>query len=460
MTRHFVAPRSYLWAEELRALIRLGLPVAGTQFGFMLIGVVDTMMLGHVDALALAAGGLGNVWHWAWVSFGLGLVLGMEPLVSQGHGRGDREAIALTLQRGLLVVLIASLPICALQALTRPALLALGQATEVADAAHRYNLIRLPAVPGFLSFMALRVFLQGRGIVGPAFGVAMIANGFNAILDWALIFGHLGLPALGLEGAALASALTSLFMPAALAAWVRLRGLAQGYTRVWDRVSFSRRGLGQILRLGFPMGVQISVEAWAFSSAMFMAGWLGVVELASHQIVLNLAALSFMVPLGISIGAATRVGNAIGATDLAGARRAIWIAVAVAGSFACFTGTLFLLLRHQLPALFSDDADVVTLASSILPLVAGFQLFDASQAVGGGALRGMGRPNAGAVVNLLGFFVGGLPLGYYLAFSKHWGLQGLWTGSFLGLALVAGGVLSWAYRTSHRTLDELTVRAL
>ncbi len=440
--------------------MRLGLPMAGTQLGFMLIGVVDTLMLGHTGSLALAAGGIGNMWHWAWLSLALGLVLGMDPIVSQGFGRGDRAAIAVGVQRGLVVALLASVPVAVVLAVTGPSLVFLGQPPDVAQAAQDYNWARLPAVPGFLCFTALRVYLQARGIVLPALGVSLLGNVVNAFFCWMLIFGKLGAPALGVVGAGLASSITFVFMPLALATWIRLRKLDVGYSRPWDRASFDRGGLLQMLRIGAPMGLQMGLEVWAFSLAMVIAGWLGVSALASHQIALNLASLSFMVPLGVSIGAATRVGNLIGAGDAAAARRTLWIALALGASWSLVAGTVFVVFRAQLPALFTDDASVVAAAASVLPFVAAFQLFDATQAVGGGVLRGYGRPHAGAVIHLIGFYVCGLPLAYALAFPLGYGLAGIWVALLIGLGLVAVGLLYWTHRTSHRPLAELSVHAV
>ncbi len=445
---------------ELRAVLRLGLPMAGTQLGFMLIGVVDTLMLGHVDPLALAAGGIGNMWHWAWLSLALGLTLGMDPIVSQGFGRGDRAAVAVGIQRGLVVALLASVPVAIALALTGPSLVLLGQPPEVAAAAQSYNWARLPAIPGFLCFTALRVYLQARGIVLPPLGVSLLANVVNAFFCWMLIFGKFGAPALGIVGAGIASSITFVFMPLALAVWIRLGKLDRGYARPWDRASFDRQGLSQMIRLGAPMGLQMGLEVWAFSLAMVIAGWLGVSPLASHQIVLNLASLSFMVPLGISIGAATRVGNLIGAGDVPAARRTLWLAQALGALWSLLAGTLFITFRAELPTLFTDDAPVVVAAAAVLPFVAAFQLFDATQAVGGGVLRGFGRPHAGALIHLFGFYVCGLPLAYALAFPLGYGLAGIWAALLIGLGLVAVGLLYWTHRTSHRSLEELSVHAV
>jgi len=288
-------PRALLPAHSLGAeiarLLELGVPAAGTQLAFMLLGVVDTAMLGHFDAHALAAAGIGNMWHWAVTSLAFGLVLGVEAVISQGFGRGDRKAVALGLQRGLLVAMISSVPACAVQAMAEPALLALGQMPQVASDAGLYCILRLPSVPGFLVYIALRVYLQGRGIVWPAFWVSLFANLTNAFLNWVLIYGNLGAPELGLEGAAIASSITSVSLPIALFLWAKRAHLFEGYWRPWDAESYSWRGLRQTFSLGLPIGIQSALEGWAFAGASGIAGWISITALASYQITLNVAAL-------------------------------------------------------------------------------------------------------------------------------------------------------------------------
>lgn len=445
--------------HEVLRLLQLGVPAAGTQLAFMLLGAVDTAMLGHFDADALAAAGIGNMWHWAITSFFFGIVLGVEAVISQGFGRGDREAVALGLQRGVLLAVLCSVPAMALQALAEPALMLLGQEGPVAADAGIYCLLRLPSVPGFLLFIALRVYLQGRGIVWPAFWISLLANLSNALLNWILIYGHWGSPPLGLQGAAIASAITSLLLPIALYFWARAAGLFQGYSRPWDAESFSWKGLRQALKLGFPVGVQSALEGWAFAGASGIAGWISVTALASYQITLHVGALLFMVPLGLSIGAATRVGNLLGAGYLQDARRAIRVSFAVAASWSLVSGSLLLALGQSVPALFTDDSEVTAAVLLSLPAVAGFQLFDATQAVGGGLLRAMGRPHAGAVINALGFFAIALPLAYLWGVRGQGGVQALWYSLAIGLGLVALGVGSWVMLLSRKSLEELEVKA-
>ena len=444
---------------ELGRVARLSAPVALVQLGLMTVGVVDTLMLGRVGVTELAASALANSWQWTFLSLGLGLVMGIEPLISQAHGAGDGDAAALALQRGLVVGALASLPIGLCMAFTREGLLLLGQDPVVAELAGRYNLYKVATAPGFLIYSALRQYLQARTLMAPATWVMWVGNGLHALLDWALIFGHAGAPALGIDGAAISSAVTVVFLPLGLAFWVRAFRLHAGAWRPWDRLVLSGGGLRQVVRLGLPVGATLSLEATAFSLCTLMAGWLGQRALASHQIVLNMAALSFMVPLGISQGGAVRVGNLIGQGDVAGMRRAIQAAMLLGAAVMSVSASAFTLLRFELPALYTGDAPVVALAAQILPLAGAFQLSDGAQVVAGGVLRGMGRPGAAALVNLVGYDAVALPLAYLLAFGSELGLSGLWVALAVGLAVVALSLSFWVRRTARLPLTALAIRA-
>jgi len=443
--------------NELRALYALAWPATVTQVGLMLISVVDTLVVARLGSDQLAAAALAHMWQWSTMSLGLGAVMGTVPMISQAYGRGDDDATALALQRGLLVAALCSIPICVALALTGQVLRVLGQPPEIAALAARYNWLRLPTVPCFLLFNAYRMFLQARGQMVPATWLIYAANVFNAVLAWALTFGHLGAPNLGFEGSAIAGAITSIGLVLGLRAIMRLPGIAQGAKRRWDRASFSLAGLTAVLRIGAPVGVQLWLEAFAFTFATFMVGWIGVDAVGAHQIALNLASLTFMVPLGVSMGASARVGNLIGAGDEPGMRRAVWVALGVGAAVMAFSALGFTLLRTLLPRLYTEDAALIAVAAQILPLAGAFQLSDGTQVVAAGILRGMGRPNAAAIVNLLGYYVLGLPLAYVLAFRYGLGLRGIWYGLILGLLVVSVSLLVWVRRTTRRPLAELRV---
>ncbi|MCA9502938.1 MAG: MATE family efflux transporter [Spirochaetaceae bacterium] len=443
--------------SELRALFELSAPISLTQLGYMVMGVIDTMMVARVGVEALAAVAIAGTWVWSSGSFVQGLIQGMDPLVSQAHGRGDDAGASLALHRGLVITLVVSLPLMALWASTEPILLALGQDPVVAGLAQTYLLARLPSAVGFLLFAALRQYLAARGVTRPAMWVMFAGNGVNVLLNWMLIFGHLGMAPLGVVGAGIATSITNTLLPLGLWLWMRAYHLPDGAWRRFDPRMLELAGFGRYLWLGFPVGVQLALEANAFTIAMLMVGWLGVASLAAHQVVINMASFTFMLPLGIAIGASARAGNLIGAGDAARLRMACRTALYMGGGVMSIAAIVFVTLRSWLPALYVDDAAVVTIAATLLPIAAGFQIADGVQVVGGGLMRGMGRPYAGAVVNLIGFYGLGLPLAHHLAFRSGLGIVGVWWGMAVALAGVAIMLCLWVARTARRPLEELCV---
>jgi len=448
------------FTSELRTVARLSAPVVLTQVGLMTTNLVDTAMVGRLGVIELAASALANMWQWTFMSFGFGLVMGIDPLVSQAHGRGDGDGIALAYQRGLVLAVLASVPVCVAMLFTREGLLLLGQDPHTAELAAEYNFYKLPTVPCFLLYTALKQYLQGRTIMAPATWVMWLGNIAHVIVNYALVFGHFGSPALGLKGAAIANSSTTFLLAAGLALWAKGFGLYAGAERPWDRASTSLRGVLGVARIGLPVGIQIGLEGTAFSVAAMMAGWMGTTAVASNQVVLGLAALAFMVPNGISQGAATRVGNLIGAGDLAGMRRASTASLAAGIGAMSISALIFVLFRAELPLLFTADPAVVALSAAILPIAAAFQLSDGAQGVAGGVLRGLGRPDAGAYVNLFGYYAVALPAAYFYGVRGGYGLPGVWTALAAGLTVVAALLLVWVARTTRRPLAELTVAVM
>ncbi len=428
---------------EARRLWDLALPMVLSQVGVMMLTVVDSMMLGHYDSHALAAAVLGNTWIAGTKIVGMGVVFGMDPLVSRAHGARDAARAGLALQQGLIAAILVSVPIILLWCLTEDVLGALGQDPSVAASAHRYVVIQAPAVPAFLAFTALRAYLQCRGIMYPVMWLVFASNALNAALNWALIFGNAGLPELGLSGAALATTLVQFALLGGVVLVIRYLRLQRGAWTGWRREALSRERVGEVLGLGVPVGIQLGLEIWAFTFAAFWAGELGSAQLASHGIVLNMAALSFMVPLGVSIAAVTRVGNLIGAGAPDQAQRSAWTAFALGGAVMLVSAAVFVIFRWELPRLFTDDPELVSRCASILPVAATFQIFDGLQVVGCGILRGMGRTRPAAVFNFIGYYVLGLPTARILAFGLGVGLAGLWWGLCVGLATVAVLLIAW-----------------
>ncbi|MFK7895584.1 MAG: MATE family efflux transporter [Myxococcota bacterium] len=443
--------------SEFRTLFSLSAPIALAQVGSMMMGVVDTMMIARVGVTELAAAAIASTWVWSSSSLAQGIVHGMDPIVSQAHGAGDHEGVALALQRGLVLALLISVPLMCVWSVTGPLLEWLGQDPEVAALTQIYMIARLPSALGFLLFIALRQYLAGRGITRPAMWIMLVGNLMNVFLNWVFIFGHLGVEPLGLFGAGIATGITNLLLPLGLWLWMRFFRLHEGAWRRWDRQSFELAGLGRFLRLGLPVGVQLALEANAFTLAMLMVGWMGVAELAAHQVVMNMASLTFMFPLGVAIGAGARVGNLIGAGNATQLRVASRTGLFMGGGVMTIAAVIMVLYRNVLPGFYIADAEVVALAALLLPIAGAFQIADGLQVVGGGLMRGMGRPQAGAIVNLIGFYVIGLPLAYGFAFPGGMGLVGIWWGLAAGIGGVALMLCVWVHRTSQRPLSELRV---
>lgn len=431
------------WRGDVARLSQLAWPIVLTQLALMLMGTVDYMMVGRAGVREVGAVMLGNVWKMGTLMAGMGVIFGIAPLVSQAHGAGDGKRAGLALQRGVVLGLALSVPIGLSWLAVRPVLVRLGQEPEIAARAASYLHTQIVSLPFFLVWMAQREYLQGRGIVLPTFFIALFVNVLNAGLNWVLIFGNLGAPALGAVGAGWATSSMQVLLPILTWLWIRRARLCEGAWTPWGRASFERAGLTQILHLGLPVALALLLEMWAFQAMTLWAGHLGAEPLAAHSFVLNMASLSFMVPLGIALAATTRVGNLIGAGDRHAAQRAAWVAFGLAGFAMGVFGALYALFPRVWSRLYTDDLAVVAQAAAVLPIVAAFQVFDGLQVVGGGILRGMGKTRPPLLIHCLGFWGLGLPLSWLLTFRADLGLAGLWWGIALGLFAVAIAFVVW-----------------
>ena len=403
----------------------------------MLLGVVDAVMVGHVSVSAMAAASLANVWIWGTFMFAQGMLMGLDPIVARAHGARDGERAGRALHAGLATALALSALLSLVWLGTERLLLLTGQEPELARMAHAYTVVQIPSIPFFLIYTALRHYLQAREYMRPALFVILAVNLLNLLFAWVLIFGHLGFPALGLEGAGIAAGLTRAAGGIGLVWLVAGLGLHRGAWVPFGRASLRGTELRELVAFGLPVAVQVSLEAWAFSGAALLVGHLGPIALAAHMIAINLVSLSFMMPLGIAQGAATRVGNLLGAGEPAAAQRAAWVSFALGAGVMCLSAVAFAVGREWLPRVYSPDPGVIAAAAAILPIAAAFQIFDGTQVVGCGVLRGMGRVRPAMAFNLIGYWLLGLPLGGWLALRGGLGLAGLWWGLALGLAVVA-----------------------
>jgi MATE family multidrug resistance protein len=421
--------------ESLRALLGLALPVVVVQVGLMLMGVVDSIMVGRVSAAALAGVALGNVYFFAFSIFGTGVVMALDPVVSQAVGAGDEPAIARAVQRGLLLSLLLTVPVSVPLFFAGPILAALGQPADAVPIAHGYVLRVIPGIFPFFAFVVFRQTLQAMGRLAPIVWLTVFANLLNVVLDWAMVYGHLGLPAMGANGSAWATTISRWVMVLGLlgAAWDSLHG----HLRELHPEVFHTAPLRRMLAIGAPIGVHMQLEFGVFGAVGLLMGRLGTDAVAAHQIALNLASLTFMVPLGVSAAATVLVGRAVGRGDAEEVRAAAQSALLLGVGFMCGTALIFLTLPELFARIYSRDPVVIALAATLIPLAGVFQVFDGIQAVSAGILRGVADTRYPMVVGLVGFWLVGLPLSLALAFSFGLGPPGLWWGLVAGLAVVA-----------------------
>jgi MATE family multidrug resistance protein len=431
---------------EITRLAGLAWPVTVAYIGTVLMGTVDTIMAGRLGAQALAAVALGATWHIAVGIVAFGAARAIDPVVSQAFGAGDRRAVSAALRHGLAMGAVLSLPLMALLALAAPGLRILGQSEELVPVAARYCAILVAGAPALLGFMILRQYLQALGHMREATVVIVFANVLNAGLNAVLMFGLLGFPALGPLGCALATAACQWFMFGAL--WWLSRSTIAGFRDGSPLEPLAWGPVARLLVIGVPLGLQFALEVWAFHAAAFLVGRFGQVAFAGHAIAMNVATLSFMLPNGLAAAAATRVGQLVGA-GLPWARTA-WVAVGLGAGVMAAPALLFTLAPGPLAGLYTHDPGVLAVAATLLPLAGAFQLFDGTQVVCFGALRGAGDIHWPAAANIVGYWALGLPIGAWLAFQGGGGPRGIWAGLVAALAVVAAILLVRLWRVARR----------
>jgi MATE family multidrug resistance protein len=377
----------------------------------------------------------------AFAIFGMGLLLGLDTLVARAYGAGDLRECHRWLFQGLALAAALSVPLLVVCLGLLVAIPWAGFHPLVMPYLQGYFAVVLWSTLPLLLYAAMRRYLQGLHVVTPIAIALVTANLINVGANWALIYGHLGLPALGVPGAAWATVISRLYMVTVLAVaiiWDNRRR-AGG---LWQTArTITRDRLRRLVELGFPAASQITLEVGVFAVATAMAGRLDPVSSAAHQIALNIAGFSFMVPLGVASAGAVRVSFRVGEDDPAGAARAGWTAVALGTTFMALTGVLFLVWPDALIGLFTQDASVLQLGASLLLIASVFQLFDGLQAVTTGALRGLGETRIPMLVNLAAHWMVGLPVSYALGLWMGYGIAGIWWGLSLGL-IVCGIVLT------------------
>jgi MATE family multidrug resistance protein len=436
------------WTAEARELLRLAVPMAATQLAQMIILATDTVMLGHFSKEALAAAALGNtVYFLVWL-LGSGMPMAVSPVIAHIQGEHsaseksrDQREVRIAVRMGLWSVALVSLPLLSVLIFTQPILLLLHQQPGMAADAALFMSGLAWGLPFALGFQVLRSFSTALSRAVPPLAVMGLAIAWNALGDYALIFGHFGLPRLGLFGAGLASASSNLFSFAAMLAVCLSMPALKRYRilhRLWQLHAAS---FAELFRLGLPIGITMVFEVALFNGAALAMGTFGLASLAAHQIAITIPSLTFMIPLGIGLAATVRVGLAAGAGDAAAARRAGFTAIGMAAIFMCATALVLLIGPRPIATLWlpdiADNADVLALAVSFLHVAAAFQLVDGIQVAASMSLRGLKDARGPMWLAGASYWLAGAPMAIFLGFGLGLKGYGIWLGLAFGLLVAA-----------------------
>ena len=432
------------WLRELRALVALSWPLALGNLAQIAMGTTDVMMMGWLGRDTLAAGALGVNLYFVALIFGIGLLNAATPMIARELGRGSRNAhdVRGIVQQALWSAACMAVPCWLVLWWSESLLLAMGQDAALSAAAGSYvHALQWALLPSWC-YIVLRSFVSALERPAWALVIVIAAVLVNAVANWCLMLGHCGCRPLGITGSGIATLISSLSMFAALSLVV---GAAQPFRRYRLFAEFWRPDWPQLRalwRLGLPLAATLSFEVTMFNAAVFLMGLIGAASLAAHSIAIQLASLTFMVPLGIGQAVSVRVGRAFGAQDPAAVRRAGWTAFWFAVAFMAAMSLIMVLAPRLLIAAFLDmanpnNAGVIDLAISFLTIAALFQIADGAQAIGSGMLRGLHDSRIPMLFALCGYWGIGLPLGLLLAFPLGFGGLGIWIGLATGLAIVA-----------------------
>lgn len=450
----------HLWIAEARATIALAWPLIATNLAQVAINATDVIMMGWLGPEALASGALGSNLYFAVMIFGIGVVTAAAPMASAELGRRSHSVrdVRRTVRQAFWAAATLCVPFWLLLWQTEPILVLLGQEPALAANAASYTrAMQWALLPTFL-YVVLRIFISALERPRWALMIGGLAIPFNAFANWCLIFGNLGAPALGLQGAGVGSVLTGFFMLGAMALVVVTDRRFRRYHlfgRFW-RADWGR--YRELWRLGLPIGMTLAFEVLVFNAAVLLMGLFGAVALAAHSIALQIAAISFMVPLGFSQAVTVRVGRALGAGDRDAITRAGWTPLVMGVTFMGLMALLMILFPRPLIGVFLDrdvaeNTEVIGMAVSFLAIAALFQVFDGAQAIAAGMLRGLQDTRMPMIYAGIGYWVIGLSSGVLLAFPFEMKGVGIWLGLATGLAAVSVLMLARWWRRAKLGLD-------
>ena len=437
-----MAERNHIIRTEVRELVLLAGPVVAAQLGQISMGFIDTVMVGRLGSAQLAAVALGNTTFFFTLIMSMGMVVAVGPMVSQAFGAGEHDPIGRSVRQGLWLGVALFIPGFLILYNIAPFLRWIGQVEETVVLAQAYLRAIVWGFLPFLWFAALRSFVEAISRPWPVTFITFMGVALNIGANYVLMYGKLGFPAMGLVGTGWASTIVFWFIFLLLALYVQAIPRFNAY-RVFSRLGKpDPQYFRELFRIGWPIGVSYGIEAGLFMVTALMIGTLGAMPLAAHQVAIQCAAFTFMVPLGIGIATSVRVGQAVGRRDPEGARWAGYLGIILSAAFMLCMAVLFWTIPRSIISLYLDlsnpaNAEVVALAITLLGIAAFFQLFDGVQVAAAGALRGLKDTRVPMVLAFFSYWILGLSIGYALGFRTGWGSVGLWWGLVVGLAAAA-----------------------
>lgn len=423
--------------EHFRTNITLAYPVMLSQMGHILVAVADSMMVGRLGTVPLASVSFANSIFSIVMLFGIGVSYGITPLVAAADGANDKRSAAKLLKHGVLLNTLLGVVLVAAGLMLAQTLKYLDQDPEVLIGALPYFYTLVFSLFPLMVFQAFRQFAEGLSMTRQAMFISVSGNLLNVFFNYGLIYGNLGMPALGLVGAGWASLIARAIMAMAMVVFVLSYGKLHRYLALWSKIKIQASILRNILSIGIPSGMQYIFEIGAFSMAAVMVGWIGAEALAAHQIALNLSAITYMIATGISAAGAIRTGNQLGRKDYPTLRRAGMTCFAMAAVMMAFFGAGFIVGNTYLPTWYIQNPDVIQMAGSLLIVAAFFQISDGVQAVGLGVLRGIADVKVPTLVTLFAYWLMAIPLAYLFGIYLDWGAVGIWVALLVGLTLAA-----------------------
>jgi multidrug resistance protein, MATE family len=408
-----------------------------SNLGHVAMGVTDNIMVGNVNAVSLAAAGLAFVIFNVFLLFGIGVSYAITPLVASADGAHDEKNVVEAVRHGFIINLVNSLILIVIVSVGTNLLYHINQPAEVVELAIPFLSIIMYSLVPIMIFQTFKQFTEGLSNTRVALIVMIGANLVNIFLNYTLIYGHLGFPALGLEGSAWATFISRVFMAIAIVAFVYYHRSFLRYRDVFRVGMYSRKLMGKMLHLGIPSGVQFIFEVAAFDFSLVMMGWLGTHVQAAHQIAINLATVTYMTTAGLAAASTIRVGYYAGSHDVRNLQKAAYSLLAMALALMFVFAVLFIGARYALPAFYVHEEQVIEIAASLMIIAGIFQLADGTQVVCASALRGLQDVKVPSLYILVSYWLIGLPLGYILTFKLGVGPTGIWWGLCIGLILTA-----------------------